>query len=62
MADNSAEIQDLLAKLQKAGAKISSEPPPSNVSSMSGDMLTKLDHLKITPNEFNAWVSWSKSF
>lgn len=58
MTDKKDEIADLLERLQAAGAKVSSK-------SKDGSPVTKqlLDQIKGTnPQDFDAWISWTKSF
>lgn len=55
---NADEIADLLNKLQKAGAKVTK-------GDAKGAAITKkaIEGLKgAVPQDFTAWVSWSKSF
>lgn len=58
MTEKKDEVADLLERLQAAGAKVHSK-------SQGGSPVTKklLDDIKgASPQDFDAWVSWTKSF
>ncbi|PYG79823.1 MULTISPECIES: hypothetical protein [unclassified Pseudomonas] len=58
MVDKSDEIAELLEKLKKAGADV-------KTGSNAGPTVSKkfLDDLKgATTQDFDAWISWTKSF
>lgn len=52
------EIADLLTRLKAAGAKVKAKKNTGN--NLTAKMLNTLTGS--TPQDFDAWVSWSKSF
>lgn len=58
MIENKDEITDLLERLQKLGANVHVQN--ENGAALSVEILNDLKG--VTPQDFNAWVSWTKTF